>query len=82
MAPLRYAAKFDLFLCALCAGLIAPLHPGAIQGKEGIKFCHLATLMDETDFAIELGPEGTNMLQNVEVGHPGQEATFLLRATI
>ena len=21
-----------------------PLHPGAIQGKEGIKFCHLATL--------------------------------------
>ena len=25
---------------------IAPhaLHPGAIQGKEGIKFCHLATL--------------------------------------
>ena len=20
------------------------LHPGAIQGKEGIKFCHLATL--------------------------------------
>ena len=21
-----------------------PLHPGAIQGKEGIKFCHLVTL--------------------------------------
>ena len=21
------------------------LHPGAIQGKEGIKFCHLATLV-------------------------------------
>ena len=21
------------------------LHPGAIQGKEGIKFCHLATLL-------------------------------------
>ena len=32
MAPLHYAAKFD------------PFHPGAIQGKEGIKFCHLATL--------------------------------------
>ena len=26
---------------------IAPpaLHPGAIQGKEGIKFCHLATML-------------------------------------
>ena len=23
------------------------LHPGAIQGKEGIKFCHLATLPDQ-----------------------------------
>ena len=33
---LRYAAKFDPFLA---------LHPGAIQGKEGIKFCHLATLI-------------------------------------
>ena len=22
------------------------LHPGAIQGKEGIKFCHLATLIE------------------------------------
>ena len=39
MAPLRYAAKFDPFLSLDCA-----LHPGAIQGKEGIKFCHLATL--------------------------------------
>ena len=39
MAPLRYAAKFD------------PLDPptpstlSAIQGKEGTKFCHLATLL-------------------------------------
>ena len=39
MAPLRYAAKFDPFLSLDCA-----LHPGTIQGKEGIKFCHLATL--------------------------------------
>ena len=40
MAPLYYAAKFDPFL-----GLRPQaLHPGAIQGKEGIKFCHLATL--------------------------------------
>ena len=31
MAPLRCAAKFDPFA-------------GAILGKEGIKFCHLATL--------------------------------------
>ena len=41
MAPLRYAAKFDPFL-----SLDYPpaLYPGTIQGKEGIKFCHLATL--------------------------------------
>ena len=25
------------------------LHPGAIQGKEGIKFCHLATLIAKTN---------------------------------
>ena len=41
MGPLRYAAKFDPFLSLDCA-----LHPGAIQGKEGIKFCHLATLVE------------------------------------
>ena len=42
MALLRYAAKFDPFLSLDCAP--HTLHPGAIQGKEGIKFCHLATL--------------------------------------
>ena len=42
MAPLRYAAKFDPFLSLDCTP--HTLHPGAIQGKEGIKFCHLATL--------------------------------------
>ena len=26
------------------------LHPGAIQGKEGIKFCHLATLVKVAGF--------------------------------
>ena len=36
---LRYAAKFDPFLSLDCA-----LHPGAIQGESGIKYCHLATL--------------------------------------
>ena len=40
MAPLRYAAKFVLFLSLDCA---PSLHPGAIQGMEGFKFCHLAT---------------------------------------
>ena len=25
------------------------LHPGAIQGEEGIKFCHLATLLQAAD---------------------------------
>ena len=42
MAPLRYAAKLDPFLW------------GAIQGKEGIKFCHLATL---TTVAIRIWAE-------------------------
>ena len=41
MALLRCAAKFDFFLSLDCA---PALHPGAIQGKEGIKFCHLATM--------------------------------------
>ena len=41
MAPLRYAAKFDPFLSLDCAP--TPSTP-TIQGKEGIKFCHLATL--------------------------------------
>ena len=39
MAPLRYTAKFDPFLGP------PALHPGTIQGKEGIKFFHLATLL-------------------------------------
>ena len=43
MAPLRCAAKFDPFLPFLGLRPHA-LRPGAIQGKEGIKFCHLATL--------------------------------------
>ena len=38
MAPLRYAAKFDPFCSLDCA----PTH--ALQGREGIKFCYLATL--------------------------------------
>ena len=42
MAPLCYAAKFDPFLSLYCAPFA--FHPGAIQGKEGISFCHLATL--------------------------------------
>ena len=41
MAPLCCAAKFEPFLFL---GLRPhALHPGGIQGKEGIKFCHLAT---------------------------------------
>ena len=42
MAPLRNAAKFEPFLSF---GLHPhTLHRGAIKGKEGIKFYHLATL--------------------------------------
>ena len=45
MAPLRYAAKFDPLLILDCPPPHThTLHPGAIQGKEGIKFCYLATL--------------------------------------
>ena len=39
MVPLRYAAKFDPFLSLDCARV-----EGAGKGKEGIKFCHLATM--------------------------------------
>jgi len=42
MAPLCCAANFDPYLSLDCA---LALHPGAIQRKEGIKFCHLATLV-------------------------------------
>ena len=42
MAPLRYLAKFEPLFSLDCAPV---LHPCAIQGKEGIKFCHLATLV-------------------------------------
>ena len=40
MAPLRYAAKFDPFLYLDC-GRVEGV---GTQGKEGNKFCHLATL--------------------------------------
>ena len=40
-APLRYAAKFDVFLSL---DRTSALQPGAIQGKKGIQFYHLATL--------------------------------------
>ena len=42
VAPLRYTAKLDPFLSLDCTS--QALHPGAIQGNEGIKFCYLATL--------------------------------------
>ena len=46
MAPLRYAANFDPFLCLDCAKSVGG-RGGAIQGKEGVKFCRLATLSQE-----------------------------------
>ena len=42
MPPLHYAAKFDPFLSSDCA--LTPSTPAQIQGREAIKFCHLATL--------------------------------------
>ena len=52
MAPLRYAAKFDPFLSLDCAS--HALHPGAIQGKEGMKFSHLATLHKRQSVGVVL----------------------------
>ena len=59
MAPLCYAAKFDPFLsldCAPTPSTLVPqaLHPGAIQGKEGIKFSHLATLILHPPFPPQI----------------------------
>ena len=47
---LRYAALQSLIPSF---PWIAPpaLHPGAIQGKEGIKFCYLATLLTESSLS-------------------------------
>ena len=45
MALLRYTAKFIPFLSLVCVAPPSPtLHLDAIQGKEGKKVCHLATL--------------------------------------
>ena len=58
------------------------LYPGAIQGKEGIKFCHLATLTDcserdevylgprverQTSGLIFARPQGSKLCKNVQV---------------
>ena len=44
------------------------LHPGAIQGKEGIKFCHLATLMQ-----VRGGEEGHQLQQQELVEEDRQQ---------
>ena len=44
MALLRYTATFDPFLSLDSP---PPLQPRAIQGKEGIKLCHLATWVSQ-----------------------------------
>ena len=52
MPPLRNAANFDPFLSLDCS---PALHPCAIQGKEGIKFCHLATVDHRTHLVSVAG---------------------------
>ena len=47
MDPLLYAAKFDPFLSLDC------VHPGAIQGMEEIKICHLATVFTESPEPVQ-----------------------------
>ena len=65
MAPLHYAAKFDPFLSLDCARM-----EGA--GKEGIKFCHLATLergeMDRLHIQVLSRPQDDFRLRR-ELGH-------------
>ena len=51
-ALLRYPAKFDPFLSLDCAPTAPTLHHATIQGKEGIKFCHLATLAHTYEWRI------------------------------
>ena len=71
MAPLRYAAKFDPFLSLDCAPIPYALHPGAIQRKEGIKFCHLATLpvggQEDDTAGVAVGGETEDGVQVVEL---------------
>ena len=47
LAPLCYAAKFDPFLSLDCARV-----EGGVKGKEGIKFCHLATLRGRAEHLV------------------------------
>ena len=75
MAPLRYAAKLDPYL-SLDVGLHPrALHPGAIQGKEGIKFCHLATLDRNTEAAQHFVIAAAAKKDEVHNEH-AYEATF------
>ena len=67
MAPLRCAAKFDPFLSLDCA---PALHPGAIQGKEGIKFCYLATMERDRE-RVSAVDEVVTVNRNAEEGQLG-----------
>ena len=49
------------------------LHPGAIQGKEGIKFCHLATLLR---FHVEEEGKGKDASGNKVKADAGKVAEF------
>ena len=48
------------------------LHPGAIQGKEGVKFCHLATLQGTSRARAKLSPS----LTHVSKGTCGEELAW------
>ena len=83
MATLLYAAKFDPFLPFLGFRPHA-LYPGAIQGKEGIKFCHLATLQSRPQSSYQFGGEQENGRQRapptklpLKVGHFWQSTFYL-----
>ena len=61
MAPLHYPAKFDPFLSLVCA----PTPSTLAQSKEGIKFCHLATLTEggAADLGDDAEHEGRVLLR-------------------
>ena len=72
MAPLRFAAKFDPFLSLL--GLCPhPLHPGAIHGKEGIEFCHLATLSSTEETSAGSNPPQDTTEDRLQVTNEDRE---------
>ena len=81
MAPLCYTAKFDPFLSLDCS---PPPPSNKTQSKEGIKFCHLATLIqDKIGCGIKIhghgGANHDNNLLNLHRCNLGSQVKDLYR---